>query len=254
MSGTKKHTRNYSQKEINNIEVIDPIIVDSNTNNNYMKTVAHVAKPITEMSQDEIEEYLNKKKADGRSKAARDKKVYEDEKHYVVKTLFDLAKAASHFMIDVKKTCGIEMDKQANALENYGKFPVKSKGGFSIDNADKTIRITRTRDTMPHWDERSEKGAELIKTVLGDSLKKKDKDGYEMLMELLTKNESGQLEYSRVMILLQNEDRFADARWHEGIKLLKESYSIHMKGFGYRFKFKNKVGKWENMDMNFSSL
>ncbi len=252
MSATK--ARQYTQQEIKDLELIDPIIVKSNPNNNNMKTAAPVAKPITEMSQDEIEEYLNKKKADGRSRAAKDKKAYEEEKHYVVKTLFDLANEASKFMTDVKKTCGIEMEKQATALENYGKFPVKSKGGFSIDNAAKTIRVTRTRDTMPHWDERSEKGAELIKAVLGDSLKKKDKDGYEMLMELLTKNDAGQLEYSRVMILLQNEDRFSDARWHEGIKLLKESYSIHMKGYGYRFKFKNAEGKWKNMDMNFSSL
>ncbi|KQC30202.1 DUF3164 family protein [Flagellimonas eckloniae] len=203
---------------------------------------------------EELEEMLAKKKADKRNAQERERKRYEKEKDYVANNIFSLAKQASEFMADVKKTCGVEMNKMAAELENYGKFPVKSKGGFSIDNAAKTVRITRTRDTQPHWDERSEKGAQLIKDFLADSIKKKDKDGYEMLMELLTKNEAGQLEYSRVMVILQSEDRFSDARWHEGIKLLKESYSIHMKGFGYRFKFKNANGNWETLDMNFSSL
>ncbi|TLP81383.1 DUF3164 family protein [Maribacter sp. ACAM166] len=220
-----------------------------------MKTVKEApVKSIADMTPEEIEIYLNKIKADKRNKEAKAKTAFETEQNYVANTLFDLAKKASEFMLNAKLVCQTEMDKQAMALENYGKFPVKSKGGFSIDNKDKTIRITRTRDTEPHWDQRSEKGAQLIKDFLADSIKKKDVDAYEMLMELLTKNEAGQLEYSRVMVLLQNETRFADPRWHEGLKLLKESYSINMKGYGYRFKFKNSAGKWENLNMNFSSL
>ena len=211
-------------------------------------------KSIDQMTPEEIENYLNKVKADKRNAAAIEKKNFEKEQDYVANTLFNLARQASEFMADVKKTCGVEMEKQAVALENYGKFPVKSKGGFSIDNAEKTIRITRTRDTTPHWDERSEKGAQLIKTFLGDSIKKKDKDAYEMLMQLLTKNDAGAMEYSRIMVLLQNENRFADDRWHEGLKLLKESYSIHMKAYGYRFKFKDAAGKFQTLDMNFSSM
>lgn len=230
------------KKNIKEIEVKDPI------------TVSSTPKTIDQMTPEEIEAHLAKIKADKRNAAAQEKAKFEKEQDYVATNLFDLAKHASEFMQDVKRTCGVEMEKQAVALENYGKFPVKSKGGFSIDNADKTIRITRTRDTQPHWDQRSEKGANLIKEFLGDSIKKKDKDAYEMLMELLTKNEAGQLEYSRVMVLIQNENRFSDARWHEGLKLLKESYSIHMKGYGYRFKHKDAQGKWQNLDMNFSSL
>ena len=75
-----------------------------------------------------------------------------------------------------------------------------------------------------------------------------------MLMQLLTKNDAGAMEYSRIMVLLQNENRFADDRWHEGLKLLKESYSIHMKAYGYRFKFKDAAGKFQTLDMNFSSM
>lgn len=221
-----------------------------------MKTAAQEApvKSIDQMTPEEIENYLNKIMADKRNAAAKAKEAFEKEQYYVANTLFDMAKKASEFMIDVKLTCQTEMEKQAIALEKYGRFPVKSKGGFSIDNEDKTIRITRTRDTQPHWDSRSEKGTALIKEFLVDALKKKDKDGYEMLMELLAKNADGQLEYSRVMIIIQNEGRFSDPRWHEGIRLLKESYSIHMKGYGYRFKYKGPDGKWQTMDMNFSSL
>ena len=75
-----------------------------------------------------------------------------------------------------------------------------------------------------------------------------------MLIPFIEKNKNGDLEYAKVFILIQKEDLWDDPRWIEGIKLLKESYSINLKGFGYEFKSLDEQGKWENLKLNFSAL
>ena len=73
-------------------------------------------------------------------------------------------------------------------------------------------------------------------------------------MGFLEKNKAGDLEYSDVMNLYKHETEFDDLRWKEGLRLIKESYSNHLKGFGYEFKLKQADGKWQNLYLNFSSL
>ena len=62
------------------------------------------------------------------------------------------------------------------------------------------------------------------------------------------------MEYGRVMNLLKHEDKYDDPRWLEGLRLLKDSYSNHLKGFGYEFKTRGTNGKWYNIVLNFSSI
>ncbi|NDG53898.1 MAG: DUF3164 family protein, partial [Flavobacteriia bacterium] len=118
-------------------------------------------------------------------------------------------------------------------LSEYGKIRSNSKGGFSVTDKNDTMRVTRRRDTEPVWDERSGKAVELIKEFLGDAIKKRDIKMYEILMSFLERNANGDLEYGRVMDLYKHEDKFDDPRWKEGLKLIKESFSNHLKGYGY---------------------
>ncbi|WP_367867873.1 DUF3164 family protein [Pedobacter sp. WC2423] len=146
------------------------------------------------------------------------------------------------------------MNKQAEALAAYGKVRGNSKGGFSITNAASNLRIVRRRDTEPTWDERASKAVDLIKDFLGDTIKKRDVKLYEILIKFLEKNHNGDLEYSAVFGLMEHEDKFDDPRWLEGLRLLKQSYTVTLKCFGYEFKQKNDAGKWITQVLNFSSL
>jgi ribosomal protein L31E len=145
------------------------------------------------------------------------------------------------------------MENQALKLAEYGKIRGNSKGGFTVTNSDDTMRITRRRDTEPAWDERSTKAVQLIKDFLSDTIKKRDVKLYEILIGFLEKNGKGDLEYSSVMNLYSHEDKFEE-RWKEGLRLIKQSFSNHFKGYGYEFKFKEEDGKWQNIILNFSSL
>ncbi|WP_376777297.1 DUF3164 family protein [Flavobacterium covae] len=209
---------------------------------------------ISKMSVAELEAFLQKKKDKEAKQLAKEKETYERERDEKAQTMVRTAKAFFKELSEFKQYCHIEMEDQANKLANYGKIRGNSKGGFSISDTNDTVKVTRRRDTEPVWDERSNKAVELIKDFLSDSIKKRDLDMYEILMSFLERNENGDLEYKRVMDLYKHEDKFNDPRWKEGLRLIKESFSNHLKGYGYEFKFKNESGKWENVILNFSSL
>jgi hypothetical protein len=235
--------------KINNIKVINPIIVIPKTMNTIIKT-----KDISEMSTKELEALVKKRKDSEQKKQAKEKKTYEANRDMVVSNTITTAKTLFKELNEFKQYCHIEMDKQAIKLSEYGKIRSNSKGGFSVTNSEDDMRITRRRDTEPVWDERSTKAIELIKDFLGDTIKKRDLDMYEILMSFLERNANGDLEYSRVMDLYAHESKFQDERWTEGLRLIKESFSNHLKGFGYEFKFKDSAGKWQKLLLNFSSL
>lgn len=186
--------------------------------------------------------------------AQRAKDAYEKKRDETVFTIMNTCSAMAKELEEFKTFCHIKMDEQALELTKYGKIRSDSKGGFTLTNSDSTLRITRRRDTQPSWDERSNKAIELIKEFLGDTIKKRDVKLYEILIKFLERNSNGDLEYGRVMDLIQHEDKFDDERWKEGLRLIKESYSNNLKGFGYEFKTMGKDGKWQTTVLNFSSI
>jgi hypothetical protein len=232
------------ENKINKIEVVEPIITGN------MEHLVDISK----MTAAELKEWTKKADAKERAKEEKERIEYEKSRDVLVENVITTAKTLFNELSEFKLYCHIEMDKQAIKLSDYGKLRSNSKGGFSVSNSDDTMRLTRRRDTEPSWDERSTKAVELIKSFLGDTIKKRDLNMYEILMSFLERNAKGDLEYSRVMDLYKHEHRYDDERWKEGLKLIKESFSNHLKGFGYEFKIKGTDGKWQNLSLNFSSL
>ena len=210
-------------------------------------------KKASDLTPEELEMLLKKSKDQQAKKLAKEKVEYEQNRDKVVDNVITTAKAMSKEMAEFKQYCHIEMDKLWNKLSEYGKIRTNSKGGFQVENTEKTMRIIRRRDTEPTWDERSAKAVDLIKDFLGDTIKKRDINTFEILMTFIEKNKAGDLEYSKVMELYSHESRYDDVRWKEGLRLIKESFSNHFKGYGYEFKIKNSEGKWENLILSFSS-
>jgi len=217
-----------------------------------MKT--ETKNPFEGMSSAEIREHLHRVEAKEKKAQQKKRNEYEAKRDHTVVSLTEnalgLFKELSLFKVLVQE----EMDEQALRLNEYGLMRGNSKGGFSITNEADTYRIRRTRDTSPTWDERSTKGVSLIKEFLDDAIKKRAFKEYTLIMDFLEKNKQGDLEYQKVMMLLRREDNYNDPRWKEGLRLLKESYKIVLKGFGYYFERKTSDGKWESISLNFSSL
>lgn len=219
-----------------------------------MNTTEKQEVPAKEYTTAELEQILaNRKKAE-KATAEKERANYEKGRDEMVSKVLTTARVLFTELNEFKTFCHIEMDKQAVKLAEYGEIRSNSKGGFSVTNSDDTMKVTRRRDTEPVWDERAGKAVELIKDFLGDAIKKRDIKLYNILMGFLEKNQDGDLEYSDVMNLYKHENEFDDPRWKEGLKLIKESFSNHLKGYGYEFKIKGSDGKWQKLYLNFSSL
>lgn len=219
-----------------------------------MSITAEKPVVLSDLSIAELESFLSQKKVEDAKKREASKKAYEKDKNNLIESLYDEANELALMIERFKNKCHVIMDKQAERLKEYGGIRSNSKGGFSLSHSDGITMVTRRRDTDPSWDERATKAVELIKDFLGDTIKKRDLKLHDILMGFLERNSKGDLEYAKVMDLLQHEDKFDDVRWQTGLQLIKESYSQHFKAYGYEFKRKNNAGKWQTLTLNFSSL
>lgn len=207
-----------------------------------------------EMSTQELAELLAKRKKEEQAQRQKEKAKYEKEKEHTVQMLFKHLWPAVEACKTLKELCHDEMESMHERLLNYGMLRGNSLGGFSLTSTCGNFRVKRTRDTKPQWDERGEKGLKLVHDFLYDKVKRRDKKLFTMLMSFLERNKAGDLEYSRVMSLIQYEGTYQDERWQEGLRLIKESYQVHLQGYGYLFQRKDEHGKWQTININFSSL
>lgn len=214
------------------------------------------ANPINlaNVSTADLEKAIKERKAKEEAAQLKKKEEYEVMKHnLVVKLIYNAIQIEDHLK-RFKNDLHIAMDAQAERLAEYGEIRSNSKGGFSILDNKGEFKVTRIRSTQPTWDERSMKAVELIKDFLSSTVKKHNRKLYEILISFIEKNANGDLEYQKVMNLVSHEDKYDDPRWKEGLKLIKESYSVHLRAYGYEFARKNEQGGWDKINLSFSSM
>ena len=216
---------------------------------------------LDQLTDEQLDEAIAQRKAVKQKAIELDRKQYEAQKENDILCLTDQAEALHDLIVNFKLKCLEVLDAQKQKLDEYGAIRKNSQGGFSIENKASTKKLVRVRATKPMWDERAKKGVDLIKDFLQDTVKKKDKDAYEIMMTFIAKKSNGELEYDKVMQLLQHENRFDDIKrypnqnlWREGLRLIKESYKISFKGYHVRFEVRNAEGKYETIDLNFATV
>jgi hypothetical protein len=209
---------------------------------------------VKDYSVQELEQILKEKKEKQRKQREKEQKDYEAHRDKTIYEIMEEALRLNEQITYFKEKVHKIMEAQAEKLQSYGAIRSNSKGGFSITDSTNQYRVIRRRDTHPTWDERATKGVELIKGFLNETVKKRDKKLFEILMSFLEKNQDGDLEYAKVMNLLKHEDKFSDQRWREGLGLIKEGYMVTMQAYGYEFKRTAGDGSWENILLNFSSI
>ena len=210
---------------------------------------------LSKVSAEDLKEALAQKQKAEKQAQERSKKEYEISRDEDITELMQDVEFASQVLKKLKDKTHVFLERHAQKLSEYGKIRSNSKGGFTMRKTDGSAKIRRRRDTMPSWDERSEKALELIKDFLQDTIKKRDKKLFEILYSFIARNQAGDLEYAKVMSLLTHEDKYDDPRWVEGLKLIKESYSNHLRGYQYDFEVLNEhTGKYTRLNLNFSNI
>lgn len=205
---------------------------------------------------EKLKKDLEKEKAAEFAEQKKQSLEYESKRNKRVRSIIGKAQALSVKMQDFKDLVSEEMQQQQEELNEYGKIKTSSKGGFQVVSKDGTMKVVRTRDTDPKWNETALKGTEILKTFLESKVKYRQTDQafFDMFMDFLSRNDKGELEYSKVMLFVKYENSFEDLEWKEGLKLLREGYSIEFKKYSYEFYIKDAEGKFQRIPLNFSQL
>lgn len=190
-----------------------------------------------------------------RKKENKKRAEYEKNRERRIQKVVKGVMKIEQLMSDFKDDLAVMMEEQHAELDEFGLVPTKSKGGFSIISKDGAFKITRSRDTDPKWDETAHKGVELVQQFLMEEGAESAKPGiFNLLMGLISKNDNGELEYSKVMQFIKHEGEFDAPKWKEGLRLIKEGYTINFKKFAYQFYKKDAEGKFKAISINFSNL
>lgn len=212
-------------------------------------------KKLSDNERAELMDQLAKEEKAKNNERNKKRKIYEKNRERRIQRVIKGVVKLEAQMGDFKDIISEMMSEQHDELDEFGLIPTKSKGGFSIISNDGNYKITRTRDTDPKWDETAHKGVELVQQFLVEEGAESKRPGiFNLLMSLIARNDAGELEYSKVMQFLKHESEFDAPKWKEGLRLIKEGYSIEFKKFGYQFYKKDKEGKFRSISINFSNL
>ena len=209
---------------------------------------------LSKLSADQLEEALKERRSAEKAIYDKNRTEYLEQKDSTVLDLISQANEIHEKVKAFKSDLHVLFELHAEKLANYSMITKQSKGGFSLVHTSQNFKVTRTRSLKPNWDERSHKALELIKDFLEDVVKKIDPNLFEILIDFIQKNKEGDLEYSKVMMLISHKDKFEDKRWNSGLNLLVESYSNSFRGYGYVFYTKDEQQQWSPIDINFSSI
>lgn len=212
-------------------------------------------KNLTEAERKQLLGQLEAEQKAGRKAQNKTRQTYEKNREKRVQKVIGGVVKIEKLMSDFKDELSVMMDAQHSELDEFGMIPAKSKGGFSILSKDGNFKVTRSRDTDPKWDETAQKGVGLVREFLQEEGSERVNPGiFNLLMELISKNEAGELEYSKVMQFIKHEAEFDAPKWKEGLRLIKEGYSINFKKFAYQFYKKDADHKFKAISINFSNL
>lgn len=203
---------------------------------------------------EELTAHLAAKQKAEKAKEQKAKKDYEEARDSIITHVIGEAQDIAATLKYLHNLAAHNMEEQKKKLDEYGKIRGNSKGGFKIETKDGRFRIIRQYRAINDYDERAGKAEDLMKDFLLDTVKKKDKDLFEIIMSLLERNKAGKLEYSRIQALYQHEDKYDDPRWVEAIRLFKESFNQTGSKFAIYFYERDENGVFQPINLNFSSL
>lgn len=117
-------------------------------------------------------------------------------------------------------------------------------------DADGQFRITLGVNVNDNYDDTVETGIQIVKDYIG-SLAKDDSSKIlvDTIMKLLAKDQKGTLKASRVLQLQQMAERCGDAKFLEGVKIIRDSYKpIESKTY-IKAEYRDENGSWINVPL-----
>lgn len=130
----------------------------------------------------------------------------------------------------------------------------KGKGNVTLYNFDRSVKIEVSINDRIEFDDLTMKACkEKFDQFLSDNVEERQEFIKEMINDAFS-TRRGQLDSKKVMGLLKYETKVKDVYFQEAMSLLKESIRRPDSRTYYRVWLKDENGRYQNIDLNFSSV
>jgi hypothetical protein len=213
-------------------------------------TETAVTIDLSQLTTEQLEIAINERRNAQNKEIIDKRKAYETLKIDTVTDLVESAKGVSATLKKFKEKSFSEMQTLYKMLQEYSKRHADGKGNFQLEHGE--LRVCYRRQENGFFDERSVQAEKHIIDFVSEKFVD-DLDTRDLIMSLLERKK-GTLDIKLIQKLYAMEERFTAPNWVEGIKLLKESWTVSDSKDYITFEQKDNTNKWENINLNFSSI
>lgn len=162
----------------------------------------------------------------------------------------------SEDLIAFKTACKEACEKAYQKDLEAGK--ASTKGGYTLYNFDKSVKIERTMNEAITFDENIIGAAkEKFDEFLTAGTQGIDEMVRALIMDAFSSTRKGKLDSKKIMSLLSYKERINEKKYpafHEALRLIEESIRRPDSKTYYRIWIKDNTNEYQNIDLNFSSI
>ncbi len=209
-----------------------------------------------DLSVQELEELLAKKKEEERQAALDRRAAYEGIRAETVMSIRNKVEAVTLDVEELHKFITDETEAFKGVMAEYGQL--RNPGQMSFRIQDENFRIEVKSNKVKKFDERADVAAVRLIEFLQNWIKSAE-DGaenpmYQLAMVLLDRNKQGDLDYKNISKLYDLESKFADKEYSEIMTLFKESHLVEGTATNYYFFRRDDLGVWRKIEPSFNRM
>ncbi|MDT8346516.1 MAG: DUF3164 family protein [Flavobacteriaceae bacterium] len=131
----------------------------------------------------------------------------------------------------------------------------ETKGNFTWYNFNRSIKIEVSINERIEFDDLTIEAAKArFDAFLKDNITSKNQFAKEMIIDAFETQRAGKLDVKRILQLTRYEDKINDDLFSEAVKLINEAIRRPDSKTYFRVWRKDDDGKYQNIDLNFSSI
>jgi hypothetical protein len=211
---------------------------------------------INDLTSEQLEELLKKKKEQERQEALIRREAYEGIRaellHKVeqkVRAVTEEVKGLFEFIVD-------ETGAFYEVMKEYGQLRKSDQMSFLIPS--EKFRLEVKTNKVKKFDERADVAASRLIEFLQDWIKQSDKGSddpmYQLAMTLLERNKYGDLDYKSISKLYELEQQFGSQEYSDIMQLFRESNIVEGTATNFYFWEKSQLGVWKKIEPSFNRL
>ncbi len=234
---------------INDIEVIDPIIITHNSN-----TMSTETKNPAELTEEELTALLEKKRESKKLAITAAKNTHEADKNKFVTQSGDRFQELQSEMVALKKRVterAVELYEDMYKIE--GKKPRETKS-FSLKNTEDTVKVTVDRQERFVFTDEAIVHINAIKDIFKAKFAKRNKALYGILDGLLIKGTKGEYDPKLLAKAGSQVRKLGDENLISEFDKLSDCQRVTSTALYCRVYVKDDKGRYQDISLQFSSL